>query len=162
MILNESMRFEDAEASVRKAFLRVPDKMLLAQGVQLYKWTNRPLGGKPITAWWSFVETTRLPSGTVADGFRTSEERARRIGRTHREFARARAAISGQYTNTMDNLVLVQLKVPAWGFAGYCNGQPEFAEDQPDLKHVVLIGGAAQVWIPNLTLDDVTQIAVVA
>ena len=135
--------------------------MLLPPATKLYKWTGRALGGPHITPWWSFVESTRLPSGIMADGFRVSEERAARLGRTHREFARSRAAISGQFGNTMANLLVIQLKVPVWGFAGQCSGQPEFADEEKELRHVFFIGGAFQVLIPNVAPDQVTQLAAI-
>ena len=119
MILNEELHVADLDPTVKRAFLRVPDKILLAPSVQLYKWTSRPLfGGSGITPWWSFVQTTRLPSGMVADGFRVSEERAARLGKSHREFARARAAVSEQFGNTMKNLLVIQINVQVWAFAG--------------------------------------------
>ena len=93
----------------------------------------------------------------VADGFRTSEERAARLGKSHREFARARAAVSEQFGNTMKNLLVIQINVQVWAFAGQASGQREFADDQVDLKHVYLIGGAHQVWVPNLEPYHVTS-----
>lgn len=163
MILNEDLRFDGVHPTVKRAFLRTPEKMLLTGGVRLYKWTDRRLNDGPgITPWWSFVERTRLPSGAVADGFRVSEERAARLGRSHREFARARAAISDQFANTMSNLLMVQMRLPAWGFAGQASGQREFADDQPELGHVFLIGGAYQVWVPNLTRGYVDQMPVIS
>ena len=158
MILNDELRFDALDEGARRAFLRLPDKILLRPGTQLYKWTDRALAGPTITPWWSFVESTRLPSGIVADGFRVSEERAARLGRPHREFARSRAAISGQFKNNLTNLIVIQLKVPAWGFAGQCSGQPEFDDEHKDLSHVFLIGGAFQVYMPNVALDHVMQL----
>ena len=161
MTLNENLRFEDVDPTVKRAFLRTPDRVLVAPGVRLYKWTNRPLtDGSRITPWWSFVESTRLPSGMLAEGFRVSEERAARLGKSHRNFARARAAISDQFGNTMAHLLLVQITQPVWGFAGQASGQREFADDRPELQHVFLIGGAHQVWLPNLEPRHVTQIPV--
>jgi hypothetical protein len=152
MILNEGLRFESIDATVKRAFLRPAEKLLLSPRTRLYKWTDAPLNqGGRISPWWSFVETTPLPSGIVADGYRVSEERAKRIGRTHRQFARSRAAISGQFNNRLSNLLVIELSVPVWGFAGQASGQPEFARDQPELANVFLIGGAYQVWVPGLT-----------
>jgi hypothetical protein len=160
MVVNEELRFRDVDLSVKRAFLGVPDKILLLPAVQLYKWTSHPMvNGGRITPWWSFVKTTRLPGGMVADGFRTSEERAVRLGRSHREFARARAAVSGQFRNTMKTLLVIQLNTEIWGFAGKASGQREFAEDQTDLQNVYLIGGAHQVWVPNLMPKHVTALA---
>ena len=87
----------------------------------------------------------------MADAFRTSEERVARLGKSHREFARALPAGSEQFCNTMKNMLVIQLKTQIWGFAGQASGQREYAEDQTDLQHVYLIGGAHQVWVPNLT-----------
>jgi len=159
MILNESLRFDTVDASVKRAFLRPPEKLRLSARTHLYKWTDSPLdqGGR-ISPWWSFVESTQLPSGVIVDGFRVSEERANRIGRTHREFARSRAAISGQFNNRLSNLLMIELSVPVWGFAGQASGQPEFAKDQPELSNVFLIGGAYQVWVPGLTAIHVKSI----
>ena len=161
MVLNETFRFEAAAPTVKRAFLRTPEKIQLRARAQLYKWTNRPLlGPTGITPWWSFVESTRLPSGALAEGFRVAEERAARLGKPHREFARARAAISDQFDNSMSDLLVVTLNEPVWGFAGQASGQPEFRDDQADLRHVILIGGAWQVWIPNLTSRHVTALPV--
>jgi len=55
----------------------------------------------------------------------------------------------------MQNLLVIQMKVQAWGFAGQASGQREFADEETDLQHVYLIGGAYQVWVPNLTPQDV-------
>jgi hypothetical protein len=153
MILNADFRFENASANVKRAFLRPPEKLLLAARKKLYRWTDNPLidDEREISPWWSFVETTQLPRGAIADGFWVSEERAKRIGRTHREFARSRVAISKEFNNRLTNLLLIELCESVWGFAGQASGQPEFARNQPELANVFLIGGAYQVWVPNLT-----------
>jgi hypothetical protein len=159
MILNEDLRFVDLDATVKLAFRGVPDRISLTPNVQLYKWTSHPLvHGTRITPWWSFVQTTRLPSGMVAEGFRIAEERAARLGKSHREFTRARAAVSGQFGNTMSNLLVIRLNVQVWGFAGQASGQREFADEERELRDVYLIGGGHQVWIPNLTPRHVTPI----
>jgi hypothetical protein len=98
----------------------------------------------------------------MAEGFRVAEERAARLGRSHRNFARARAAISDQFGNTMANLLLIEINQPVWGFAGQASGQPEFAAERPNLGHVFLIGGAHQVWVPNLTPQSVREIPTLA
>jgi hypothetical protein len=159
MILNEGLRWDTVDATVKRAFLRPAERLLLSPRTHLYKWTDGPLNqAGRISPWWSFVETTQLPSGVMADGFRVSEERATRIGRTHREFARSRAAISGQFNNRLSNLLVIELSVPVWGFAGQASGQPEFARHQPELANVFLIGGAYQVWVPGLTPVHVKSI----
>lgn len=161
MALNETFRFEDADAVVKRAFNRPPEKTCIRAGRQLYKWTGWPLEGpNGISPWWSFVESTRLPSGAMAEGFRVSEERARRLGKSHRDYARVRAAISDQFNNSMADLLVVHVNEDVWGLAGLASGQREFKDDQVDRQHVYLIGGAWQVWIPNLTTRHVTALAV--
>lgn len=163
MPLNENLDVDRIDHNVRRAFLRRPEKILLAPPLRLYRWSNRPLlGSHGISPWWSFVDSIRLPSGTLAEGFRIAEERARRLGKTHREFARARAAISDEFRNTMTNLIVVQLTTEVWGLAGQASGQPEFAKDRSDLQNVFLIGGAYQVWIPNLTVGHLAEVSAFA
>jgi len=157
--LNERLSFEHAELKVRRAFLRTPERIRLDPPTRLYRWTNpSSFDGSHIATWWSFVESTRLTSGKVADGFLVSEERAARIGRSHQKFARARVAISDQFGNTMAELLMVKVVQPVWGFAGQASGQREFADSDVEVRHVFLIGGAYQLWIPNLTLRHVIQI----
>jgi hypothetical protein len=163
VILNENLELNRLPDTVRRAFLARPEKVLLKALVRLYKWTDQPLlAGAGISPWWSFVDATRLPSGALAEGFRVAEERARRLGTSHREFARRRAAISEQFGNTMKQLIVVQLITDAWALAGQASGQPEFAKERSNLQHVFLIGGAHQVWIPNLTSQHVHQVPTLA
>jgi hypothetical protein len=163
MALNEGLDFENVDVQVKRAFLRRPERVLLKPPVRLYKWTNRQLISEHgISAWWSFVEPRHLPSGTLIEGFRTAEERSRRLGKSHREFARSRAAISDEFGNTLERLLLIQLLDDAWGFVGQASGQPEFSRQRSDLQHVFLIGGAPQVWLPNLTPRHVREVPAVA
>lgn len=159
--LNADLSFEDAQNHVKRAFLRTAEKVRIPPRKQLYKWTNRPLlGTHGISPWWSFVESTRLPSGAMAEGFRVAEERAARLGKTHREYARVRAAISDQFENSMSDLLVVTLNEEVWAFAGQASGQREFKDELEDLRNVILIGGAWQVWVPGLTLRHVTALPV--
>jgi hypothetical protein len=152
MPLNDSLRFEDADRSVREAFTRTPEKIRLPLGTRLCKWTTPALvDAYRLSPWWSFVESTRLPSGALAEGFRVSEERAKRLGRSHRDFARVRAAVSEQFGNPMTHLLVISLNEAVWGFVGQAGGQREFKDERVDLRNVLLIGGAWQVWVPNLT-----------
>jgi hypothetical protein len=163
MALNDTLDPDRLDATVRRAFLGRPEKILVTKGKRLYKWTNRPLAGvHGLSPWWSFVDSTRLPSGTLAEGFRVAEERAIRLGRSHREFSRTRAAISEQFDNAMTTLLMIRINTDAWGLAGQASGQPQFAQKRTDLQHLFLIGGAHQIWIPNLTARDVQEIPALA
>jgi len=62
MNLNEDLRFDNVPASVKRAFLRISEKIHLLPRAQLYKWTNRPLvGPSGISPWWSFVQNDKAP-----------------------------------------------------------------------------------------------------
>ena len=157
MKLNEKLTFASAPADARSAFIGTPDKVLLRRGTKLYKWTDYDLcGPRGITPWWSYVEQTHLPGGFVAEGFRTSETRARRLGVTHRQYQRVRSAVSEKFGNNLRVLLLTELLDDLWGFAGRTSGQPEFKD--PALANVFLIGGKGQLWIPNLTVRHIREI----
>jgi hypothetical protein len=155
MILNETLEFSSAPQTVKKAFLGMPDKLLLRPGRKLFKWTEFPLvGDHGVTPWWLFAAPTRLPSGAVADGFRRSEDLAHRLGVSHSSYQKVRSAVSGKFRNSMRYLLLVEITAPVWGFAGKASGQLEFSDEQefndPSLKKVYLLGGSVQLWVPNL------------
>jgi hypothetical protein len=157
MLLNEDFQFSGASKQVKDAFIGSPEKVPLSPGTKLYKWTDYPLvSPNGITPWWCFVIQRRLPSGMVADGFRRTEQLAARLGTTHRDYQRVRTAVSEQFQNTMQNLLVSELTLACWGFAGKAIGQQEFKD--PQLKNVYLIGGKCQVWIPNLTVAHIRQI----
>ena len=156
-MLNENLEFATAPQDVKDAFIGKVDKLPMNAGTKFFKRTGFPLvGPKGITAWWSFVETTKLPSGIVADGLRQSEELAHRVGASHRDYQRVRAAVSERFGNSMRHLLIAELSVGVWGFAGKASGQKEF--NDPELRNVYLIGGAVQVWIPNLTISHIHEI----
>lgn len=155
MTLNEKLEFAAAPQDVRAAFLRPPAKVLLPRNLRLYKWTDRPLPNQPpLTAWWSFLESAVLSGGIRVEGLRVAEERARRLGKSLRDYARVRAAISEQFGNAMTTMLVVRLNIDVWGWVGVASGQPEFAKARVDLQNVFLIGGADQAWVPNLKPGD--------
>jgi hypothetical protein len=50
----------------------------------------------------------------------------------------------------------------AFAWVGQASGQAEFGKEHADLQHVFWIGGAYQVWIPNLTSQYVHEIRTLA
>jgi hypothetical protein len=154
MILNESLDFvREAPDRDQKAFLDPPKRILLRDNTQIYRWTDHRLSkDHAVSPWWSLVESMRLPDGELFDGFRMREERARRIGKTHREYARARLALSEKFENEMTLVVLARLRVMVWGFCGRVGAQPEFEAEAA--KHILFIGGSYQLWIPHLKYPD--------
>jgi hypothetical protein len=157
MSLNENLEFVSAPASVKHAFLGTPSKIWLAPRTKLYKWTEYLLSPSGITPWWCFVEQTRLPGGLVAEGFRDSETAAQRLGVPHRQYQQVRTAVSEKFNNNLGHLLVMELKIGSWGFAGRASGQPEFKDSS--LANVYLIGGKAQLWIPNLSPAHVRQMS---
>jgi hypothetical protein len=158
MALNDTLDFGTARDDVKRAFLRPPQKILIANGTRLYRWSSGPLKVGHMPPWWLFVESRLLPNGELFEGFRVAKERARRLGKSHRDYDRARLALSEKFDNAMTHLLLVTTNVPAWGFAGQASGQHEFKDTT--LKHVFFIGGAHQLWIPGFEYTDLRREAV--
>jgi hypothetical protein len=159
MILNADLTFASLDDIDRAAFVGPTQKMLVPAGTHLYKWTDGPLvGPKGISRWWLFYERTRLPNGIHADGFADFQEYARRLGKSDRDYARVRAAVSGEFKNRMTHVLNIVTRVPAWGFVGTVSGQPEFAKQLTALQHVYFIGGAPQLCLPNLKPSDIREL----
>lgn len=156
-MLNADFDFSMATLSIKGAFIGIPEKMFLEPGTKLYKWTDYPLvGPQGITPWWSFFTQSKLPSGLVAEGFQETERLAVRLNTPHQNYQRVRSAVSEKFNNKMSNLLVTQLTLGCWGFAGRTSGQAEFKN--PALRNVYLIGGKCQVWIPNLTLAHIREV----
>lgn len=163
MMLNEQLEFFSIPVEVKRAFLGIPDKVVLKAGTRLYKWSDHRLPAshgaaeaRSITPWWSYYRQTVLPGGLVVEGFNESRERARALRVSHRDYQRVRSAVSERFNNRMRHLLLIELLQDVWGFAGTASGQPEFKD--PALANVYLIGGQGQLWVPNLTLRHVAEI----
>lgn len=157
--LNANLTFDLATATqpdLRRAFLghKAETKERLLPGSKLYKWTQHPLvGPKGITPWWSFLEDRTLANGSRVEGLAKLQEYAQRLSATDSRYHRTRLAVTKQW-NQMNRPLVIQLLKPVWGFAGKASGQ---LEDQT-VSNVYLIGGAYQIWIPNLTLAHLQQV----
>ncbi len=160
MILNENL---DA-GQIDSQFPAVPptfrggrmQKRLLVPGHRLYKFTRSPasmLVRTGITPWWASEE----PLAPGDPGFRGTLARSAVLGTEMNQMARARSAVtreSAPYANTMAALLKAELIAPVYGFVGQNSGQR--VDEKIDEK-VVFIGGAWQVWIPNLTARHIAQ-----
>jgi hypothetical protein len=151
MILNDTIRFEMAPQKVRKAFRRQQaTKKLLHSCRQLYKFTGYPLfrpDGSVTPFWFSVIPIT--PGDTGLAGL---QERSVVLTSEESTTARARGAVTRQW-NPMTGLLRARLVAPVYGFIGQCSGQP--IDEAP--SNVFFIGGAWQLWIPNLTAQTITQ-----
>lgn len=150
-ILNESILIADIDSGVRAAFIggRLIRRFVPA-GTELYKFTDRTisLSSESISPWWSAVE----PIAPGDTGLQRLAERSQRLNVLPKDFARARSAVTKQW-NSMSQLVLVRLTVPAYSFVGPCSAQ-NIDNESPHLRNVVYIGGAWQIYLPNLKRND--------
>lgn len=152
--MNSDINFSDVGADVRRAFLggRAVKRPFPA-GYQLYKFTQYPLLGSDgrVSPWWSSVE----PLGGNDPGLAETLKRAERLGVHAAEFARARSAVVKQW-NSMTGLLIAQLTAPVFGFVGTVAHQP--IDESPVFRNVVFIGGAKQIWLPNLTAAQIHKV----
>jgi len=153
-ILNQGMAFAAAPHEVRRTFVgERAESRLLPSGFELYKFTQYPLfaASGTVTPWWSSV----VPLSGEDPGLIKTLERAKTLETSPDQFARARTAVTRQW-NRMDGLLRVRLVMPVYAFAGRCSGQ--LVDQSPKLANVVFIGGAWQLWIPNLSRREVTEV----
>lgn len=156
MILNDTIRFEMAPQKVGKAFRRQQaTKKSLQLGHELYKFTAYPLfrPDASVTPFW-FSVSPIAPGDTGLAGL---QQRSVVLSSEGSVTARARGAVTRQW-NPMTGLLGARLVAPAYGFIGQCSGQP--IDEAPWLSNVFFIGGAWQLWIPNLTAQTITQEAI--
>jgi hypothetical protein len=152
-VVNQDIDLATSPADVRRAFLGgTARKQFLGIGHQLYKFTHHPLFKSDGTAtpWWSSVR----PLDPNDPGLEGTVERAERLGVSAPKFARARTAVRWQW-NQMTGLLRARLLVPVYALLGRCAGQP-YDEADP-LANVVFIGGAWQLWIPNLSQREIVE-----
>ena len=155
-ILNSELDFVTAPNDVRRAFLgQRAERRLIPMGHELYKFTQHQLfkTDGTVTPWWSSV----LPLDANDPGLAGTLERAANLGAAASEFARTRTAVTRQW-NRMTDLQRARLLVSVYGFVGRCSGQK--MDDDPQLQNVIYIGGAYQIWIPNLTRGMILQSAI--
>ncbi len=145
-MLNEGLEAAALPSEVRRAFLGNAQKRRFPAGHRLFKFTHHPLF-KPdgsATPWWSSVE----PVCGTDPGLDGTLARAANLGVPAATYVRARAAVTRQW-NQMSGLLVVRLLAPVVGFVGRCASQR--FDDSPQFASVVWIGGAWQLYIPNLT-----------
>ena len=149
-VLNSELVFSDASADVRTAFSGgKATKRLFNGGHQFFKFTKYVQLTGSISPWWSSVE----PINDSDMGLEGLMKRAGRLGVTANSLARARNSVTKEW-NSMTDLLIVRLRVSAFGFVGRVAAQPVTERS----KKVVFIGGALQVWIPDLTLTHITKV----
>lgn len=153
-VLNESSNL-DADASETFIGGRA-EKVLLFEARALYKFSSFPMtrANGEITPWWSSV----LPLGPGDDGLQGLLARSVRAQLNPKDMAQARAAVSKDW-NGLANLLRASLLLPVWCWVGRCASQP-IDNTRADLANVRFIGGAWQVYIPNLTKRHIRSVEV--
>lgn len=152
MTLNQELDFATLESKIRMTFAgNVAHKTLLKAGHELYKFTQQPLiGDHGVTPWWSSVE----PLSSDDTGLAVLLERSSNLGVTASQFSRACNAVTRQW-NSMSGLLVTVIQIPVYAFVGRVAHQR--FDEGADYRNVFLIGGATQLWIPNLTPAYIRQ-----
>jgi hypothetical protein len=142
-ILNEDVEFLDLtpeqQGSFRGGAAHVR-KQLLPPGTQLRKRVSDGGGFNRESAYWTLEEDWKLHI-----------EQRRAPGVTKDAAAKARLAVSDDFQPNLNRQLYARLLQAVWAFRGPAKWQPL---QQSDPK-AVLIGGAPQVVIPNLTSKQI-------
>jgi hypothetical protein len=149
MDLNEKLQWEALPVDVQNAFqtrISKPEKVLLEPGMVIYKLndfnTLHPVGNKAISPWWSPYQEYSV---------------------SIQEWIRLTSAIKENW-NSLKYLLVVELKVPVYGFFSGFSSMPRLDVKQQskrlDFERASSIsqslpGGSTQFYIPNLDADMV-------
>lgn len=117
------------------------EKQYFPAHTEFYRYTPLPMfgSGRSASPW---------RAGVVrGDGLAALLTRAVRSNVSPQDYLRARSAVTWEW-NTLAHLVIVRLARPAYGLVGRCRHQ-QFSTE-PQLANVAWIGGAWQVYLPNL------------
>ena len=153
--LNHEFEFErDANEEVRLAFSGMVRRLLLPLGIRLWKWTDHEvLPGRRVSPWWLPLEPERVEGFENAINLRELERQITLREGGPRSTLRPALAILPEW-NGMQRMLIVNLLIPAFGFAGFAAMQQmNDLENQP--MPVFLAGGHPQLFIPNLTSDHI-------
>jgi hypothetical protein len=151
--LNAKLEFSTLPPQTQNAFLgRSASKICFLPGVEFYKFTQfGPFGPNGhASPWWFGVK----PLGPGDPGLEGILRCAEELRVNPQDFARARAAVTKEW-NSMSGLLVIRLLRSAWGLVGRCSSQPmHLTHGRPELRNVAWIGGAWQVYVPNLSSND--------
>lgn len=141
-ILNAALQFSDLSMEQQQSFRAASavQKRLLPAGTRLRKLVGRAGGFNPASAYWMLEEDWKL-----------HVEQRRPPGATKESMVKARLAVSNDFQPDLGRSLHARLLRSVWGFHGQARPQPMRQTDPT----VVLIGGAPQVVIPNLTLEHI-------
>lgn len=174
-ILNDDVKFNLLPDGIRNPFVgKSARRVLLPAGHRLYKFSGYdiiPVArdgtgtlGTPISPWWASVEP--FP-GTDDPGLDGHIAAAQANNQTMLEYARRAFAVMYSW-NTLSipqsgfaKVLRIVIKQSVYGFMGHNQRMPDDVEGLRAQMGVPsgrasLMGGAVQIWIPNLTADYYT------
>jgi hypothetical protein len=144
-ILNETIHWAQfaANPALQKAFRGTPTKTLIPAGSVLARFItteSKKKGARGneiyLSPWWSEWSTT------VGEVHKWSS-----MGATAREVIRGRFAVTSEFSQELDSLVLIVMKKPVYAWKGVARHQDD------DNRKVTYLGGATQLFLPNLASD---------
>lgn len=145
-ILNETIHWAQfaANPDLQKAFRGTPTKTLIPAASVLARFITTESKKKGtrgneiyLSPWWSEWSTT------VGEVHKWSS-----MGATAREVIRARFAVTSEFSQELDSLVLIVMKKPVYAWKGVARHQDD------DNRKVTYLGGATQLFLPNLASDS--------
>jgi hypothetical protein len=175
-LLNESLVFVHEPADVQAAFIgKAARRTLLSAGLELYKFTGYDVvpnrAGAYYSPWWASVQPLAGTSDPGLDGHIAA---ARSAGLPMLTYARATFAVMlgwnalGVVQSGLAKVVRIRLTQSVYGFGGLCQRMQETVPPervvgrlnvhQSPLKPPTFMGGAYQLYIPNLTAIHVQTI----
>jgi hypothetical protein len=175
-ILNELLVFVHEPADVQGAFVgKAAHRTLLPAGLELYKFTGYDVvpnrAGAYYSPWWAAVQPLAGSSDPGLDGHVAA---ARAAGLPMLTYARETFAVMlgwnalGVLQSGLAKVVRIRLTQSVYGFGGLCQRMRETVPPQrivgqlnvhqSPLKPPTFMGGAYQLYIPNLTAAHVQAI----
>ncbi|HLN56823.1 MAG TPA: hypothetical protein VK207_12555 [Bacteroidales bacterium] len=164
--LNFNIVWAQVDRNSRSAFIGIPKKVKLPVNFMLYKFTDRPVTGDRISAWWSPVTPYDSDPGLLS-----ILNLARHLGASPADLTRVMAAVKENW-NALTHLLEARLLMPVYGFWGQCSMQKRIDEGEsakPGIPRPAprmdlsfrptgnLPGYSWQLYIPNLTHRHIKQ-----
>lgn len=172
-VLNETLVFAHEPAGVQAAVVgKSARRTLLMSGMELYKFTGYDVvpnrAGSNYSPWWAAI--VPLP-GTPDPGLDGHVAAAQAAGLSMLEYARETFAVMlgwnslGIPQSGLAKVVRIRLTQPVYGFGGLCQRMRETINPkrvigkvnprQSPMNPPTFMGGAYQLYIPNLTAAHV-------
>jgi len=144
-ILNQDLDWDKFDLDVKGAFRRgaavkiqIAPNSMLCRFITAESKKNNIRGNEIFfSPWWTDWDST---FHLIA--------RWRATGATTEEIVRAKLAVTEKFSRELDYLVQIVLTKPVFAWEGVTNYQDD------KIRHVTYIGGATQLYLPNLASDS--------